>query len=394
MTPSPASPELVLEAMLNLEHPVKVETANWARQYFADVDMIENDKKSVFSRDVWRDCAAMGIVGSSVPTAFGGAGDDLITTVLKFEGFGLGCPDNGLSFAIASQELSFLAALQQFGSSKQMADILPGLCAGDLIGGFAITEPEAGSDSYSMQTTAEETADGYLLNGHKAHITLGPVADVVLVFAKTRPDAGRWGISAFLVHTDRDGVECTANYEKMGLRTTPFGDMFLDGYLAAESDRLGPEGAGVSIFAKSMEAERGLIGASKLGSAERVIGDAVTRARSREQFGQPIGSFQAVSHRLVDMQVRHESARLLLYKAAGLVTQGRQVTKEAAMAKLVASEAVKDIALDASLVHGARGYVTSYEVEREVRDALGALVPSGTTDIQRNVIARMMGMTK
>lgn len=169
----------------------------------------------------------------------------------------------------------------RFASDAQQAEILPEVCAGRAIGAFAITEPDPGSDTYAMQTSATKDGSDYLLAGHKAHITLGPVADIAIVFAKTDPDAGAWGISAFLVPTDQPGVTRTDNHDKMGLRTTLFGDIVLDGYRAPESDRLGPEGAGVSIFATCMESERGLIFATQLGAAERVINDAVERANSR-----------------------------------------------------------------------------------------------------------------
>ncbi len=386
----PPTAEFALEALVDPAHPIKIAVADWARTELADDDMIERDRTSSFARDAWKACAAHGLMASTVPAERGGSGDDIITTLLKLEGLGLGSRDNGLGFAIASQVLSFQEALLAFGSDEQLDELIPGICSGDVIGAFAITEPESGSDTYSLSTTAAKTDDGYVLTGHKAHVTLAPVADVAIVFANTRPEVGKWGISAFLVRADRDGVSFTENHDKMGLRTTPFGDIVLDGYLAPESDRLGPEGAGLSIFATCMESERGFIFATQLGAAERVIGDAIDRARTREQFGQPIGAFQAVSHRLVDMQVRLESARLLMYRTAALVGTGRQATREAAMSKLVASEAVASIALDASRVHGARGYVSAYEVEREVRDALGGLVYSGTSDIQRNVIARLM----
>jgi len=367
-----------------------METAAWARAEFANDDILSRDSASMFSRDGWKACARHGLLSSSIPSEHGGLGDNLVTTLLKFEGLGLGCRDNGLAFAVASQALSFQEALLAFGSAEQLDALIPGICSGDIIGAFAITEPNSGSDTYSLECTATETEGGYELNGHKAHLTLAPVADVAIIFANTRPEAGRWGISAFLVYPDRDGVTFTTNHEKMGLRTTPFGDIVLDGYIAAESDRLGPIGAGVSIFATSMKTERGFIFATQLGAAERIIAEAVERAKTRHQFEQPIAAFQAVSHRLVDMQVQLDSARLHMYRTAALVEAGGHATRESAMAKLVASEAVADIALSAARVHGARGYVTEFEIEREVRDALGGLVYSGTSDIQRNVIARMM----
>lgn len=381
-----------LQALLDNQHPVKMETAAWARENIDPTDMFDRDRDSTFAREAWRACADHGLQGSTIPCAFGGRGNDLVTTTLRLEGLGLGCRDTGLGFAIASQILSFQDAILRFGSDDQKAEHLPGIASGERIGAFAITEPESGSDSYNMASTAVLDGDHYVLSGHKAHITLAPVSDLIVFFARTNPDAGAWGLSAFIVRTDRPGVECTENHEKMGLRTTPFGDIVLDGYRAPVTDRLGPEGAGVSIFTTCMEAERGLIFATQIGAAERILGEAIARANTRKQFGQPIGSFQAVSHRLTEMKVAHETARLHLYKTAAMIDAGERATLAAAMSKLVASEAVASIGLDAARIHGARGYVSQYEVERDVRDALGGLVYSGTSDIQRNLIASLLGV--
>lgn len=392
MTTPPDRDAAAVAALIDAQHPVKTATADWARSTIDVDDMRRRDRDSVFARDAWLACAEHGIQGSNVPVELGGLGDDLVTTALRLEGLGLGCRDTGLGFALASQILSFQDALARFGSPEQQRELFPGICRGELIGAFAITEPESGSDSYALATSAVREGDGYVLHGHKAHITLAPVADVAIVFARTAPEAGAWGLSAFLVRAGRPGVTFTENHEKMGLRTTPFGDIVLDGYVALESDRLGPEGAGVSIFTTCMEAERGLIFASQLGGAERILAEAVARAGERHQFGQPIGQFQAVSHRLVEMKMAHEHARLLLYKVAILMDRGRRATMEAAMAKLAAGEAVAEIGLHAARIHGARGYVSEYEVERDVRDALGGVVYSGTSDIQRNLISRLMGV--
>jgi len=387
------SPQLVIDAILDGNHPIKSDLAAWARAELDPGDMVERDLECTFFRSAWERIAAKGILASVVPTDLGGAGDDIITTTLMLEGLGLGCRDNGLAFAASSQMLSFEDALVRFGSESQREEILVPAMRGERFGAFAITEEGSGSDTYSMSTRATKDAEGWRLTGTKAYITLAPVADIAIVFAVTNPDAGSWGISAFIVHTDRPGVVLTDSQPKMGLRTTPFGDIHLDGYLAAPEDLLGVEGAGASIFATCMESERGLIMASHLGAAERMIGEAIERANTRYQSGQPIGAFQAVSHRLVDMRVRHESARLLLYKAAASIAAGGRATMAAAMAKLEASEAIASIALDAARIHGAQGYVTSFEVEREVRDALGGLVYSGTSDIQKNLIAAHMGIS-
>jgi hypothetical protein len=388
-TPDPA---LVVAAMTDLDHPIKAAVAEWAANELDPGEMVTRDADSVFFREAWTRCAERGIQASMVPVAHGGRGNDAITAALELEGLGKGCRDNGLGFAVASQMVTFQEAIARFGSEEQRERFLPAVCAGTLIGSFAITEPDAGSDSYAMATTAVRDGDGYVLDGHKAHITLAPVADVAVVFAKTAPAAGAWGISAFVVHLDRPGVERSANRPKMGLRTTPYGDIVLEDYRAAETDRLGPEGAGVSIFTAIMEGERSMIFATQLGAAERTIERAVERANTRRQFGQTIGTFQAVSHRLAAMAVAHDTARTAMYRALATIGRGERAMLVAAMAKLVSGESLAEIALDAARVHGADGYLSEHEVEREVRDALGGFVYGGTGDIQRNLIARLMGV--
>ncbi len=390
-SPSP-DPQLVVDAILDARHPVKMKVADWARAALDPGDMVARDHDCMFFREAWATCAEFGLPASVVPTELGGEGDDVVTTTLKLEGLGLGCRDNGLGFALASQMLSFQDALVRFGSERQHQDVLAPAGRGELLGAFAITEQGSGSDTYAMTTRADPHPDGWLLHGEKSYITLAPVADVAIVFAVTNPDAGRWGISAFLVHRDRPGVDFGPTHPKMGLRTTPFGDIHLDGYLATEDDLLGSAGSGASIFATCMESERGLIMATHLGAAERVLNEAIDRANHREQFGRPIAAFQAVSHRLVDMAMRHETARLLTYKAAAQIGSGGRATLAAAMANLGASEAIAALALDASRIHGAQGYVTEYGVERELRDALGGVVYSGTSDVQKNLIATLLGV--
>lgn len=386
------SAELVVSAMLDRHHPTKTEMADWARDALDPGDMLGRDVGCVFFREGWERIAARGVLGAMIPTDLGGRGHDVVTGALMLEGLGFGCLDNGLVYGAASQMLSFQEAILHFGSPSQHSSVLAPACRGELIGAFAITEAESGSDAYSMATTATRRGDTWILDGEKVYITLAPVADVAVVFARTNPEVGRWGITAFLVHRDRPGVSFSETRPKMGLRTTPFGDIRLDGYEAGPDDMLGAEGSGASLFATCMESERSMIMASHLGAAERMVDEAIARANEREQFGQPIGAFQAVSHRLVDMTMRLEAARLQVYRATAAFGAGK-ATLPAAMAKLAASEAIAAIGLDAARIHGARGYVTEYEVEREVRDALGSLVYAGTSDVQKNTIAALLGVS-
>ncbi len=355
-------------------------------------DLLERNRDGVWSPSAWKKCAEYGLLGLMVPEEYGGQNVDPLTTILIMEGVGYGCKENALPFALNSHMWSVQPAILKFGSDEQKRRYLPNLIAGAQIGCFGITEPESGSDSYSMSTTAAKVDGGYVLNGEKAYITFAPIADLAIVFASTNPAVGRWGISAFIVDRSAEGFSTTPVAEKMGLRTTPFSNLVFKDCFVPEDCLLGPEGAGVSLFTTAMESERSYIFASQLGRMERQLDDCIQYARSRRAFGGPISQFQAVSHRVVDMKVRLETARLLLYKVAWLEETGQSVLMEAAMAKLCLSELFVESSLDAIRIHGAKGYASEYEVERDLRDGVGGLIYSGTSDIQKNIIARMLGL--
>lgn len=366
------------------------EVITFAEEHLND-HLVEDDQAGRFSWQKWRACADFGIQGLNVPTDYGGQGRDILTTILAMESLGYGCRENGLPFALNSQMWSVQPALLRFGSNAQKQRYLPPLCTGEAVGAFGITEAETGSDTYSLQTQAEKCNDGYVLNGRKSYITSAPIADIAVVFATTDPDRGRWGVSAFIVERGMEGFRTGPVRDKMGMRTTPMGDLILEDCFVPESQRLGPEGVGVSLFSTAMESERGYIFASQVGRLERQLEEAVEYANERDAFGQSIGKFQSVSNRLADMKLRLETAKLLLYKVAWLEMNDEPLLLEAAMAKLHLSECFVASSLDAIRVHGARGYVTEFGVERDLRDGVGGLIYSGTSDIQRNIIARMLG---
>ena len=383
----------IARAMSDLDHPVKRDVAAWADAHLAQDDRVAAELELRFAADDWKRCAERGIHGIMVPTELDGAGADLATVLLTLEGLGYGCRDHGLPYAICSQLLTAQDVIVRFGTPEQQQRWIPPLIGGDAIGAFAITEPEAGSDAYAMTTRADRRADGsYVLNGRKAYITLGSRCDVVVVFASTDPEAGRWGLSAFLVPTDLDGVDRLPNRDKMGMRTTPFGDLTFTDVVVPETARIGPEGAGASIFNSVLEVERSYIFIIQVGALERQLHEAVAFAREREQGGQPIGNYQAVSHRLADMKQHHEAARLFVYRAAMAAVTGTEVAMSSALAKLTGSETGVAAAMAGAAVYGAKGYLSEFEVERGVRDAIGGLVYSGTSDIQRTIVARLLGL--
>lgn len=355
-------------------------------------DLIDRDKRGEFSREGWRKCAEFGLQGLPFPEKYGGADADILTTLLTMEGLGYGCRDNGLIFALNAQMWSVQHPIATFGTEAQKQRYLPGLCRGEIIGAHGMTEPGSGSDAYSLRTRAEARDGGYVLNGSKMFVTNAPHADLAVVFATVNPDLGQWGITAFLVEKGTPGFEVSRDMEKMGLRTAPMGELILQDCYVPEENRLGPEGAGASIFGNSMEWERSAILATNVGAMQRQLEACVRYARERQQFGQAIGKFQSVANRIANMKVRLETARLILYKVAWLKSTGKSAVLEAAIAKLYLSECFVQSSQDAIRIHGGYGYTTEFEVERDLRDAIGGTLYSGTSDIQRVIIANWLGL--
>ena len=354
--------------------------------------LIERDRTGEFNRDGWKQCAAMGIMGLPIPERYGGIGADSVTTVGVLESLGQGCKDNGLVFSINAHMWTAEMPLLTFGTEDQKTRYLPGLCGGELIGGNAISEPESGSDAFSLATTAKLEGDRYILNGSKVFVTNGSIADVIVVFATVNAGDGPGGITAFLVEPAFPGFNVTRTTDKMGLRTSPMAEIFLEDCQVPVDSRLGREGAGRHIFTDSLTWERACILAGAVGSMQRLLDTCVDYARSRKQFGQPIGKFQLVASRIVDMKLRLETARSLLYRAAWLRSLGRSIFLEAALAKLHISESWVKSAQDAIQIHGGYGYMTEFEVERELRDATASTLYSGTSEIQRIIIAGILGL--
>jgi alkylation response protein AidB-like acyl-CoA dehydrogenase len=337
-------------------------------------------------------CATVGLTGLTIGTDWGGEGADPVTAVVALEALGEGCADNGLIFALNAHLWSAATAIERFGTDDQRRRFLPALCRGELVGGQAMTEPESGSDAFALATRAEPTDDGYTLTGSKLFVTNAPVADVLVVYATLDPSAGWAGLTAFLVERDRPGLAIGRREAMMGLDSAQLAEVRLDRCAVPAENVLGPVGAGMAVFNHSMEAERGYILAAGVGTMARQLDDVIEYATSREQFGRPIGSFQAVSHRIVDMRVRLDAARLLLYRMAWLKQQGRKAAAETAIVKLFVAESWLQASLDELQVHGAHGYVRGAAAERNVRDAIASRIYSGTSEIQRNLIAHELGL--
>jgi alkylation response protein AidB-like acyl-CoA dehydrogenase len=356
-------------------------------------DMVKPDHEEIFNREGWLACAEFGVQGLPIPEEYGGGGQNMMATIAVMEGLGAGTRDHGLLFSINAHMWTNSIPILLYGTEEQKKKYLPGLCDGSLIGANGASEPEAGSDVFSMRTRCEKRGNEYVLNGTKMFVSNAPVADIIAAYATMDPNLGPMGICGFIVEKDMPGVSVSKKIEKMGLRTSPMGEVIFENARIPATNRLGREGRGAEVFGCSMEWERSCILASCLGAMERQLEECIRYARQRKQFGQAIGKYQSVANKMVDMKLRIETARPLVYRIAWIKeTLGRNAEAEAAMAKLYLSEAYVKSCLDAVQIHGGYGYMTEFPYERELRDAIGGTLYSGTSEIQRNIIAKHLGL--
>ncbi len=354
-------------------------------------NLIEEDRHEVFSREKWRACADLGLMGMIVPEQYGGLGLDALTVARVMDGFGYGCRDTSIFLSIGAHIWAVQMPILLFGSEEIKQKYLPKLVSGEWVGAHAISEPSAGSDAMSMNTTAVKDGDFYILNGSKTFVTNAPVADLFVAFATINKKYGFAGVTCFAFERDTPGVSVESKMEKMGSRTSPMSDVvFRDARIPARNVIGAPSG-GSRIFSRIMFWERALILAPFLGAMQRQIEECVKYANDRVQFGKRLSAYQAISGKIVDMQVRLESARLLLYKAAWDLEHG-DATMPASIAKLVTSDAAVQTFLDAIQVFGGYGYTTDFEIERHLRDAIGTRIYSGTTEMQKMIIANTIGL--
>jgi alkylation response protein AidB-like acyl-CoA dehydrogenase len=373
------------------QRTLKRSVADFARGVLND-GLAERDRDAVFSAEGWRRCAEIGLQGLPVPVRYGGLGASATTIAAALQGLGFGCEDNGLIFSLGAQMWACETPIIAFGTEQQKRRYLPRMSNGSLVAAHAMSEPGSGSDAYALRTRARRTDSGWVLNGSKTYATNAPDSDLFVVFATTEPALGFAGLCAFLIERGAPGLEIGPAISKMGLRTSHMSELFLSDCEVPADALLGSEGAAMVIFTHSMRWERSLILAAAVGTMERQLGRCVRYARERSQFGQSIGSFQAVSHRLVEMKLRLETAHLMLYRTAALLDAGAATDMDAAMTKLHLSECLVQSSLDALQIHGGAGYMTETGFEREVRDALASRLYSGTSEMQRNIVAAQLAL--
>jgi alkylation response protein AidB-like acyl-CoA dehydrogenase len=340
----------------------------------------------------WRSYVASGVLGMTMPPSLGGQGLPIMSLIAAFEGLAYGGGDAGILFALSAQLWSVQYPILKFGTDQQKRALLAPMIRGELRGAHAATEPEAGSDIFSLQTTAERCSGGYRLNGTKRYITSGPDADFALVLAATDPGRNVWGLSAFLVDLKTPGVSRSGSVAKMGLESAHMGDIQFIDCLVATEQRLGEEGLGSTIFLTALDLERAFIMAPAIGLMRRDLEWSVNYSNTRRQHGRTIGSFQSVSNRIADMVIRLELCRLVIHRAAALKDSGQSTKSYSPLVKLVMSEFYFASSLDAVRTKGAAGYLLYDSAGINCRDAIGGLLYSGTSDVLRNLIASHAGV--
>jgi alkylation response protein AidB-like acyl-CoA dehydrogenase len=350
---------------------------------------MERDKTKQFPTEIFKKLGDLGMLGLPFPEEFGGAGADTVSFAIVTEELSRACASTGITY---SAHISLGGApINLFGTEEQKQRYLSPICTGESLGAFGLTEPNAGSDAGGTQTTAKEVDGEYIINGSKCFITNASYASHLALTAITGDNNGLKEISAIIVPTDATGFTVIDNYEKMGLNASNTTELVMENVRVPVDNLLGKKGEGFKQFLITLDGGRIGIGAMAVGVAQAAYEKALKYAQERHQFGRSLSKFQAIQFKLADMAMKIELARNMVYKAAWLKDQGRPFSKEASMCKLYASEIAMQVADQAVQIHGGYGYMREYEVERYMRDAKLLEIGEGTSEVQRMVIARLIG---
>jgi acyl-CoA dehydrogenase len=373
-------------ALSEEQQAIKEEVRKFAENEIAPVAK-EHDVEEKFPHDVIDEAAKMGLTGAHIPVEYGGAGYSTFEAALITEE--LFAVDPGIALSILSAAFG-ADSIMEYGTEDQKERFLEPVASGDAIMGAAISEPDTGSDVSSVSTTADKDGDEWVINGNKMWITNGSVGDYFVVMCQTDDTDDRYsGFSQIVVESDRDGFEADKITGKLGIRASDTAELILDDVRVPQENLIGTQGAGFLQLMQFFDDTRTMVAAQGVGIAKGAAERALDYAQEREQFDRPISDFQAIQHRLADMHTKTEAARLLTYKSAWSVeNEDEQLTALASMAKEYASRVAVDVADQAVQIHGGSGYVNDFDVERLYRDAKITQIYEGTTEIQKNIIAR------
>jgi butyryl-CoA dehydrogenase len=363
---------------------IKKMVKEFAEKHIAPV-AAELDQKEEYPTKILKEMAKLGLLGIIIPTEYGGAGLDTISYATVIEEISRKCSSTGVITSVHNSLVSH--PIMKYGTEEQKKKYLTILAKGEEIGAFAATEPNAGSDLGAMQTTAVLKGNKYIINGDKTFITSGPEAGIIIVFAVTNKEAGSKGISAFIVEDSFKGYKVGSIFEKLGINASKTSELIFEDMEVPKENLLGKEGEGFKIALSTLDGGRIGIAAQAVGIARAALDESIEYAKQRQQFGRPLAKFQAIQWMIADMATRIEAARYLVYNASYLKDKGERFSKEAAMAKLYASETAMDAVIKAVQIHGGYGYTKEYAVERLFRDAKITEIYEGTSEVQRLVIS-------
>ncbi len=362
-----------------------------ARKFAAEelaATALERDEKEEFPREAVKKLGELGFMGMMVPEQYGGAGLDTISYVVAMEEISKVDASCGVIMSVNNSLVCY--GITNWGTEEQKEKFLTPLASGKMLGAFALSEPEAGSDASNQRTTAVRSGDSYIINGTKNFITNGSTADVILVMASTDKSKGSHGVSTFMVEKSTPGLTVAKKEKKLGIRSSDTVSLAFQDCRVPASNRIGEEGFGFKFAMKSLDGGRIGIASQALGIAQASLEASMAYSKQRKAFDHPLSDFQAIQFKIADMATEIDASRLVVFKAASLKDAGKPFGYEAAMAKLLASRVAVKSALEAIQIHGGYGYIKEYNVERYLRDAKITEIYEGTSEIQRVVISRAL----